>query len=185
MDSKQLKRKSKQGTIISLVGFVIVILVFVFAAKKLTELNDTIITKTNELDSLNSTISLQKNEIDANKELMKELVNEINKLKDPNVKPNARAVEIPGVKDSQGRQIYDFTVWITSSQHTLNKIKNVSYQFGHDTFIIRNRKSSDKSNGFLVSYRGWGCLSVVKLSVEYKSNEIEEVYFDMCDSISW
>ena len=185
MDNKQLKRKSKQGAIISLIGLFIVVLAFVFSANRLTDLNDNIRLKTEELDSLGSTISQQKERIDANQNLINDLVNEINKLRDPNIKPNARAVEIPGIKDSKGRQIYDFTVWITSSQHTLNKIKRVNYQFGHDTFIIKNRESNDRSNGFLVSYRGWGCLFVVKVIVEYDSNEKEDIYFNMCEEISW
>ena len=185
MDNKQLKRKSKQGALISSLGFVIIILVFIFAASELNKLNDTIRLKTDKLESLDSTIVMQKKEIGANKNLVNSLVTEINKLRDPSIQPNARAVNIPGIIDSKGRQVHDFTVWITSSQHTLNKITKVSYQFGLDTFIIKNRESNDKSNGFLVSYRGWGCLSVVKISVEYENKESEEIYFNMCEEILW
>ena len=185
MDIKQLKKKSRQGAFISLFGFLIVISVFVFAANRLNDLNQTIKLKTSKLESLDSTIVKQNKEIEINQKLVKNLVDEINRLRDPSIQPNARAVKIPGIFDSKQRQIYDFTVWITSSQHTLNKITKVSYQFGHDTFILKNRESIDSSNGFLVSYRGWGCLSVVKLSVECEDDETEYIYFNMCDNISW
>jgi len=184
MENKELRKKSKQGGIISLVGFFIVILVFVFAAIKLNDLNDTIKLKTDELSSLDTIIENQNKNIELNKNQVKELVAEINKLKDPSIQPDASAVELPGIFDSKGRQVYDFTIWITSSQFTLNKISKVTYHFDQASYIIKNRESTNKSNGFLVSYRGWGCLSLVKATVEYENNETEVVYFDMCEKLS-
>lgn len=183
MDNKELKKKSRQGAIISLFGFLIVVVVFVFAANRLNSLNQTIKIKTSKLESLDSTMISQRNEIKANQKLVNRLVDDINKLRDPSIQPKSRAKKVPGILDSKQRQIYDFTVWISSSNHTLKEISKVSYQFGHDTFIRKNRESSDLSNGFLVSYRGWGCLSVVKITVEYKDKEPEEIYFNMCDNI--
>ena len=185
MNNEQLKKKSKQGAIISFSGFLIIILVFVFAAFQLNDLNETIKLKTEKLTDLDSTIFKQSIVIEANQLLVNDLVDEINKLRDTIIQPKARAVEIPGIFDSQKRQIYDFTAWITTSQHTLNNIIRVTYKFGHDTFIIIDRVSNDSSNGFLVSYRGWGCLSVVKVTVEYEDAENEVLYFNMCDAIGW
>jgi len=185
METEKLKKKSKQGALISSAGLVIILAVFIFASYQLKELNKTIEQKTRELVALDSVITTQNTEIETNKILIANLVDEINKLRDPAIQPHAGAVEIPGIKDPQGRQVYDFTLWITSSQVTLNRISKVSYQFGNDTFLLKTRESEDNTNGFLVSYRGWGCLTVVKLTVLYNNGESETVFFNMCEALNW
>lgn len=183
MDINNIKKRSKHGAIISLIGLLIIIIAFGIAAISLRRLQQTIESKKHEIIILDSTKIAQEKEIDGNNKVISELVDEINRLKDPTICPHARAIAIPGLLDSQKRQVYDFTVWITSSQFTLNRIRKVSYQFGHETFIIKNRESEDSSNGFLVSYRGWGCMALVKISVEYVNQNSEIIYFDMCNKI--
>ncbi len=185
METEKLKRKSRQGAMISSAGLIVILAVFVYASLQVNKLNKSIEKKTVELTALDSVINSQNEEIEANKTVIANLVEEINKLRDPTIQPHARAVEIPGVKDPQGRQVYDFTLWITSSQVTLNRISKVSYQFGNETFLLKKRESEDNTNGFLVSYRGWGCLTVVKLTVLYDDGETETVYFNMCEELMW
>ena len=184
-NTKKLKRKSKQGAVISALGFIIIVFVFIFAAWKLNKLDSTIKLKSTEILALDSIINNQNDEIKLKQKLVTDLVDEINKLRDPSIQPKAKAIKIPGIFDPKKRQIYDFTVWITSSKHTLNKIKKVTYQFGEKSFILKNRESIDSSNGFLVSYRGWGCLSVVKIFIQYDDDETEIQYFNMCNEIKW
>jgi len=185
IDKDIIKKRSRQAAIISSIGFLIIILAFGFASWQLQKLNAAVAAKNKEIKALDALIENRNKDIKAKKVLIDTLISEINKLKDPRIQPKVRAVAIPGVFDSQKRQVYDFTVWVTSSQHTLNKISKVSYQFGHDTFILRNRESNDNSNGFLVSYRGWGCLSIVKIIVEYREGNNEVLYFDMCNALNW
>lgn len=185
MDNESLKKRSRQGAMISLIGFLIIILSFVFASWKLKSMNDVIALKAIQISTLDSTITKQNSEIEAKQKLVDDLVAEINKLRNPAIQPKVSAVEIPGVFDAQKRQIFDFTLWITSSQYTLNRIAKVSYHFENATYLLKDRESKDNSNGFLISYRGWGCLSVIKIEVEYMNGEKETLYFNMCDGLGW
>jgi uncharacterized coiled-coil protein SlyX len=185
MDSKQLKKRSKQGAIISVFGFLIIVFAFVIAYRELSSLNAIITSKNIEIDALDSTLKSQKETIEFNQDLIKSLVDEINKLRDPAIQPNARAVKQPNIYDPKGRQIYDFTLWITTSQFTLNKIEKVTYLFKHKSVILKNKEAFDNSNGFLVSYRGWGCIPVVQITVNYIDGDEEVIYFNMCDGLDW
>ena len=87
MDSKSLKKKSKQGAIISLLGFIIVIAVFVFAAMKLNNLNKEIELKESRIDSLTKiqveqldSIARQTETIESNKVLVKQLSEDLIRL---------------------------------------------------------------------------------------------------------
>src|SRR5210317_1138313 len=111
MEIEKLKKSSRQGAIKSIFGFLIIIAVIVFAGFRLNALNEEISQKQAQVNDLT--------------ELQDELLEEINRLKDPTIQPHARAKEVPGIFDSQDRQIFDFTVWITSSQHTINQIDKV------------------------------------------------------------
>lgn len=185
MDSKQLKKRSKQGALISLFGFLIIVFAFIIAYRELTDLNTIIASKNIEIDALDSTLNSQKETIEYNQSLIKNLVDEVNKLRDPTIQPNVQAVKQPNIFDPKGRQIYDFTLWITTSQFTLNKIEKVTYVFKHKSVILKNKEAFNKSNGFLVSYRGWGCIPVVQITVKYINGEEEVLYFNMCDGLGW
>jgi hypothetical protein len=183
MNNDKLKKQARQGAVISAVGFLAIVIGFVIAGTKLSELNASILEKTNEyqlLDSLNVAIS---HEIDTHQEMIAQLIEEINRLKDPTVQVRANATAIPGLKDPQNRQVFDFNLWITSSQFTLNRIRKVNYNFSESSFMLKNRASSDDSNGFTVGYRGWGCLTAVAVDVEYTDGEIERIFFNMCEAL--
>jgi cell division protein FtsX len=183
MEIHRLKKKSQQGAAISAIGFLIIIAGFCFAGFKLNKLNQVIENKKERLVQLDSIYTQKELQIAENEQTIAELIDEINQLKDPAIIPKAEAKVVPGVFDSKSNPIYDFTVWITSSQYTLQQIKKVSYQFGHSSFITKNRTSEDASNGYLVSYRGWGCLTMVKILVEFNNNATETLYFNMCDNV--
>lgn len=185
MDNESLKKKSRQGALISSAGFLIIIFSFVFASLKLKSLNDEIAIKSVQISTLDSTIVKQSSDIEANQKLVADLVAEINKLRNPAIQPKVSAVEIPGIKDAQNRQIFDFTLWITSSQYTLNRISKVSYRFENASYLLKDRESKDNSNGFLISYRGWGCLSLITITVDYVDGEKETLYFNMCEGLGW
>jgi hypothetical protein len=183
ISTDKIKKRSRQGAFISATGFLIIILVFVFAAKRLNSLNNIIELKTVQIDSLDVLLEGQKRIIRNNKDSIDNLNEEINKLKDPTVTPKAKAVMIPEGFTADGKQMFDFTAWVTASDYTLNKIKEVIYYFDEESFYKKERKSSDQSNGFLVSYRGWGCLTIVTLKIVYKDGNTENIYFNMCENI--
>jgi len=183
MNNEKLKNQARQGAIISGLGFLVIVIGFIIAGSKLSELNASIAEKTKEyqqLDSLNVAIS---HEIESSQEMIAILVEEINRLKDPSIQVKTNATAIPGLKDPQNRQVFDFNLWVTSSQYTLNRIKKVTYNFHESSFMLKNRESTDGSNGFAVGYRGWGCLTGVAVDVEYDGGETERIYFNMCEAL--
>lgn len=187
MEINDYKKRSKQGARISAVGFILVLVSFIYGSYQLNEIHEQVQAKTLELQNkraqllkLDSTLTHQNKEIEAKQILVDNLISEINQLKDPTITPSSSATAIPGLKDSKNRQVYDFTVWVNSSNKTLNQIEKVAYEFGHGTFILTTRESSERSNGFLVSYRGWGCLSVVKIVITFNDGSQEHQYFEMC-----
>lgn len=179
-----------QGSLISVIGFVFILIGFIYAGTKLQELNGAIKDlnleideKQAELSRLDSTNKAVELEIESNKATITELVAEINRLTDPKITVKANATELPGIFDPKGRQVFDFNIWVTSSQNTLNRIKSVSYNFNESSFLMKNRESTDSSNGFSVGYRGWGCLSLVVVLVEYLDGTEDKLYFDMCEAL--
>lgn len=184
MDNNQLKKRSRQGAVISSIGFLMVVSMFVYAGITLNNLNKEITERSIQIEALDSLILAQNQEIKGNEQIVASLVEEINKLKDPAIKPKSNAVAIPGIFDSQGRQIYDFTIWLTSSQFTLNRIKKATFKFPHESFNLKDRESSDSSNGFLVSYRGYGTLNLVTVHIEYETGEEETLFYDMHKALS-
>jgi cell division protein FtsB len=190
INEDKLKKRSLQGSLISVIGFVFILIGFVYAGSNLNKLNVDINQKKAELTKLDSINKAIESEIESNKitiennqTAISELVAEINRLTDPKINVRANSTELKGVLDPSGKQIYDFNIWITSSQNTVNKIKSVSYNFNESSFLMKNRESTDGSNGFSVGYRGWGCLSVVVVIVEYKDGSQEKLYFDMCEAL--
>lgn len=199
MDNKQLKKRSRQGALISGLGFLVVLAAFALAAVQLGDLNDEIAVKSAEvvrlddehemLDStvqyLDSLADIREIQIEDKRALIHELIEEINHLKSPHVQPHTSAEKVSGAFDNHGRQLYDIDLWITSSQHTLNQIDSVRYGFEHVSFFMKHRTSSQESNGFAVGYRGWGCVATIKVTVFYQNGEEEVIYFEMCDELGW
>ena len=182
MDKKEIKRKSRQASFISIIGFLIILIAFIYAALRLDKLNNTIQINKETLSMQDSILTTQNNEIKTKQNLIKDLIEELDKYKDSEITANTKAVKLDGIFMS-GRQIYDFTIWLTAGEETLNFIDNVKYKFNHESFILKERESAESSNGFLVSYRGWGCLQLVEIHIEYKDKEKEVVYFNMCENI--
>lgn len=60
MDSEVLKKRSKQGALISLLGFLIVLAGFAFASWRLKELNTVIVSKTADLESVSDSVNIQR-----------------------------------------------------------------------------------------------------------------------------
>lgn len=185
MNSDLLKRRSRQGALISALGFMFVLVAIIYSFLRLDELNLKMAEKTRELVRIDSVLMERDSVITLKTKQIDGLIDEINQLTDTRIYPKAKAVEIPGIKDSQGRQIHDFTIWVSTSHATMKRIHRVSYEFSHNTFILKTRESEDASNGFLVSYRGWGCMGVVHVVVQYHDNSKESLYFKMCDELGW
>lgn len=101
------------------------------------------------------------------------------------IQPRTEASAIPELTDKRGQQIYNFKLWLESPAEIAGSISRVSYQFKHPSFKEKEKTSSDASNGFQVSYQGWGCLYLVTIKVHLKDGNTEEILFNMCNALSW
>jgi hypothetical protein len=100
------------------------------------------------------------------------------------IKAKARATPVTGLTDGAGRQDFDFLLWLEAPGPVKERIDRVAYHFDHPTFINKLRESNDPSSGFAVSYRGWGCLALVKIDIHYHDARTDTLYFDMCNALS-
>lgn len=99
------------------------------------------------------------------------------------VTPRAQEKLISGLVTSDGKQIYDFSLWLDIPDQEKAKIQEVSYEFNHPTFRQPRQVSSEPSTGFRVGYRGWGCLSSVIITIRPREGEPEKIDFDMCRAL--
>ena len=159
---------------------------------KLNNLNKEIELKESRIDSLTKiqveqldSIARQTETIEANKVLVKQLSEDLIRLQDPTVKPFTEAKEVPNMLDHKKRQLYDFSIWVNSSNYTLDKISKVSYHFLQGETLQKVREGDNPSNGFLISYRGWGCFPLMRIVVTYKDGTTEDMYFDACEALGW
>jgi transcription initiation factor IIF auxiliary subunit len=99
------------------------------------------------------------------------------------VAPQASSVEVSGLKTSDGRQVFDFSLWLVVPSDDRNSIQQVSYLFNHPTFRQKTMTSADASTGFRIGYRGWGCLSSVIITITLKDGSSDKTDFDMCKKL--
>ena len=101
------------------------------------------------------------------------------------IHPKAKAVPLAGQKDPRGNPLYDFTVWLDAPTAVREQIAKVTYAFDHPTFVNKRQVATDPSNGFVVSYRGWGALRLVTITVEWRNGTTHSYYFDMVSALGW
>ena len=99
------------------------------------------------------------------------------------VRPMAREVPVADLRDGKGRPIYDFTLWVDVPTTLKERIQRVTYTFNNPTFKDKVQESTEPSDGFAVSYRGWGCLNLVTINVFFKDGPSQERPFNMCEAL--
>ncbi len=80
---------------------------------------------------------------------------------------------------------FDFDLSVASSPATLSRVASVAYDFETPGNPL-HFDSATRSNGFQVSYNGWGCYPTVHVRIEMV-NPSETVLrdFNMCESLGW
>ncbi|MDO6621087.1 pYEATS domain-containing protein [Shewanella sp. 6_MG-2023] len=92
----------------------------------------------------------------------------------------SNSVELEGIKDGDGRQIYDFSIFLQVPILLKEKITEVNYFFNHPSMLKPNRKSTNYANGYNVSYRGWGCLTKIEITVHIENGKNHKIYYNQC-----
>ena len=92
------------------------------------------------------------------------------------------SAQVSGEKSADG-PLYTFSIFINSTPAVLDTITKVSYDFLHSTFKIQHVFSNNAKNQFSYSYKGWGCLTSVKVTIELKDGTSKTTDFNMCRSL--
>lgn len=100
------------------------------------------------------------------------------------ITPRAAAVEVEGLRDgNSGRQLYNIMLWVEMPYYRRSGIRYINYHFDHPSKLMRDREGRVASNGFAVSYLGWGCLEVVELTIVQMDGTDAVYRFPMCDNV--
>jgi transcription initiation factor IIF auxiliary subunit len=94
-----------------------------------------------------------------------------------NILPYAKFTKVKGKEGT-----YDFSLWLDVPNEQKSRIKKVTYVFNHPTFNNKVFVSNNQANGFMVSYRGWGCLSNVTIKIEGQYG-VSLISLDMCGAL--
>jgi hypothetical protein len=97
----------------------------------------------------------------------------------------AMAVELVGRKTQDDNQLYDFSLWIDVPNNRKNDIERVEYRRGPGDKLQKVITGNQPTNGFSVSYTGWGCFHIVEVTIIEKSGKSTKMSFNQCDSIGW
>jgi energy-coupling factor transporter ATP-binding protein EcfA2 len=103
------------------------------------------------------------------------------------VQIRASSTSTGSVVDNTTLPLYNFRIWLEGSPEALARIKRVQYEFNHPTFREKVQTSEDRGSRFERGYAGWGCLSVVKVTVFGTDPQAaaESVNFDMCAAVQF
>lgn len=80
-----------------------------------------------------------------------------------------------------GGKTFLFKLWLNAPDNVKRQISRVDYFFNHPSFGNEKTMSSQNAaDNFLVQYEGWGCLSLVVITVFPREGKPFDIYFDMC-----
>ena len=170
IEYKKLQKSSYISAFLSLMGFVIIVSSLAFSYFQIKQKEIRVKELTQKEQELASKIEDQERRIE-----------ELEWASSPKaIFAQTKAVKLDGIIDSAGRQIYDFSVWLQIPVLVKDKITKVEYFFDHPSMLKKMRESMEGSNGYSVSYRGWGCLNPIDIRIHLNDSEIYELVFDQC-----
>ena len=170
LEYTKLRKASIISALLSLFGFLIVIGSLGFSYKEIK----------NKEFQVRNLIETEKN-LQSKIENQKRLINELEIASSPKaIVAQNNSVKLNGIKDGKGRQIYDFSIWLQVPILLKEKITKVNYFFNHQTMLKPNRESTTYPNGYSVSYRGWGCLTNIEITVHFEDRENYKFYYNQC-----
>jgi len=184
----ELKKSSRFSLVLVLLGAAFVIGSLLYASTRLSPLEQQIATKSQEIQRLAETEADYLQRIEQAKAEYASLKDNIEQLYAVKVTSENKVYEIKATAKATGQMIgnspaYNFSVFVNTSDQTLDTIKQVTYNLDHPTFPDPIQTSFDRSNRFAIGYTGWGCLRRVPIKVELKNGQTYDFDFDMCKSL--
>ena len=167
-DTDKYKRSSRRAAWIALAAFVAVMSAIAWSAFR--------------LHAIDAAIAEQEALVGQRLQTVAGLEEEVARLTyAPELRPNAHAEEIPDIRDHMGRQMYDFMLWVDRAAFRDREIAEVTWM--SDSRMLGEVTSSDRTNGFGVTYRGTECLDSVRAALRYSDGSQETMDFDMCAAL--
>ncbi len=167
-DTDKYKRSSRRAAWIALAAFVAVMSTIAWSAFR--------------LHAIDAAIAEQEALVGQRLQTVAGLEEEVARLTyAPELRPNAHAEEIPDIRDHMGRQMYDFMLWVDRAAFRDREIAEVTWM--SDSRMLGEVTSSDRTNGFGVTYRGTECLDSVRAALRYSDGSQETMDFDMCAAL--
>jgi len=100
------------------------------------------------------------------------------------IKVKAKMTEVPGIRDPEERQIYDFLIWVDLPSFRRDAIREVKYYFPKGQILDKEKLGREPSLGFATSYRGWGCFTRIDITIRLTNGDSLQREFDMCEALS-
>lgn len=170
-ESSNFSKYSKTGSLLASIGVLIMIssfIVFIFRDKN----------KTEKIDKI-------KSELVVKDSLASKLQNTIKHLK-PEIKAVSWAVptgRLSYPSPTTPLPEYQYFLSVKFAANLKGKIKKVDYFLDHPTFRQKHYYSTIEKDSFTVYYKGWGCLSIVKILIEQVNNKKDTIAFEMCNNL--
>ena len=170
IEYKKLQRSSYLSAVLSLFGFIIIIGSLVFSYVEIQKKER----KVNALAEIEKALG----EKIRSQELR---IKELELASSPkSITTRNRSIMLKGIFGNQGRQIYDYSIWLEVPILLKDKITKVVYNFPDSSMFKKRRESTEAANGYGASYRGWGCFSEMEVNVHLKDESIHTLVFDQC-----
>lgn len=83
------------------------------------------------------------------------------------------------------RPLYAVRLSIDGSTEGLAQIASVAYDFDDPSFNPREKLSDDRESGFMIEYKGYGCVHSVDVKLQGVGGEKRVLEFPMCRVMGW
>jgi hypothetical protein len=166
----QYKKASKRAAFATLFAFIFVAIAIIYNTTQLNSIEAANSKKLVEIDSLSNEIKK-----------LDQTVADLMYSKDQ--RPHVYVDTLTDIKDVNGKQLYDFTLWVDSGAFQKKDISQVEYKF--NSSVVNDMISTESSNGFSVHFRGTECLKNVDVTIVFSDNSNKQINFDMCEELNW
>ena len=184
-----LHRQSRLSLLLVLVGAAFLMFSLYYSASRLTPLENEITAKHAELAQLQQEEAAQKARIASLQKSFDTLKANAESLYSVKVTPSHQVYEVRATAKAldkpaaSGRVQYEFALFINAPQATLAGIEKVTYHMDHESFDKKDYVSTNAAARFVAGYVGWGCLTEVQVTIQWKSGSAQQLDFDMCRSL--
>lgn len=184
----ELRKSSQISLTMVVLGALALMASLIYSGTRLAPLEEEIHQKSARIKELSLSEQEYLKRIEAAKVEYEQLKANTEKLYAVRVTPKNLVYELKAAAKATGRMTsggpgYNFSIYINSPKSTLNTIRKVTYLFDHPTFIHKTQISDSVDNNFKVSYFGWGCLTNVRATLDFKDGETQAIDFNMCQSL--